>query len=80
MIATVSPRATRYSLTKPTATAATRSAYWRHVVSRHTPSSFERYATRSGRVCVWSTSSPGSVLARNALKFMPGGLYRRGLS
>jgi hypothetical protein len=40
------------------------------------PSSFERKATRPGRVAARSTSKPGIVLARNASKFMPGGLYR----
>src|SRR4029453_7286647 len=78
MMATVSPRPSRYSRANPSASPATRSASARHVVSRQMPSSFERNATRAGRVRARSTSKPGIVLARNASKFMPGGLYRRG--
>src|SRR5262249_23581546 len=78
MMATVSPAAIRYSRASPQASAATRSASSRHVVSRQIPSSFARNATRSGRVRARSTSKPGIVLARSASKFMPGGLYRTG--
>src|SRR5881409_2842373 len=80
MMATVSPAAMRYSRASPHASAATRAASSRHVVSRQMPSSLARNATRSGRVPARSTSKPGNVLARSASKFMPGGLYRRGLS
>src|SRR5205823_14944733 len=77
MMATVSPGAIRYSRASPHASAATRAASSRHVVSRQMPSSFARNATRSGRARARSTSKPGRVLAHNASKFMPGGLYRR---
>src|SRR6185295_3026185 len=78
MMATVSPAAIRYSRASPHASAPTREASARHVVSRQMPSAFARNATRSGRARARSTSKPGNVLARNASKFMPGGLYRRG--
>src|SRR5262245_47210272 len=79
-IATVSPAAIRYSRASPHASAPTRAASSRHVVSRQMPSSLARNATRSGRVRARSTSKPGNVLARNVWKSMPGGLYLVALS
>ena len=79
MMATVSPAAIRYSRASPHASAPTRAASSRHVVSRQMPSSFARNATRSGRVRARSTSKPGRVLARNASKFMPGRIIPGGM-
>src|SRR5215468_4030478 len=78
MMATVSPAAIRYSRASPHASAATRSASSRHVVSRQMPSSLARNATRSGRERARSTSRPGKVLARSASKFMPGRIIPEG--
>src|SRR5436309_3565603 len=70
MIATAAPRPTANWLASPCATAATRDASSAHVVSRYTPSSLARNATRPGRVRARSTSRPGIVEARRASKFI----------
>src|SRR5947207_6254533 len=70
MMATAAARLTPNSLASPCATAATRAARSPHLVSRYTPSSFARNATRPGRVRARSTSRPGMVEARRASKFI----------